>query len=84
MARFRLVELGDNDKVIKELYRSPMYPGDEWNKDFQKDNYNCLIEFNEVFDFIDYDNCPLLEFQITTDDKEWTFLSSPIEDYFNL
>ena len=35
MARFRLVELGDNDKVIKELYRSPMFPGDKWNKDFQ-------------------------------------------------
>ena len=51
---------------------------------FQEDNYKCLIEFNEKFDFYDYDNCPLLEFQITTDDKNWDFLSDPIEDYFNL
>ena len=32
MARFRLVELGDNNEIIKEHYCSPMYPGDKWNK----------------------------------------------------
>ena len=61
-----------------------MFPGDEWNKEFQEDNYKCLLDFNIKFDFIYYDKCPLLEFQITTDDKNWVFLSDPIDDYFNL
>ena len=37
MARFRLVEIDEDGNVIKEHYRSPMFPGDKWNKDFDKD-----------------------------------------------
>ena len=42
MARFRLVEIDDGGNVIKEHYRSPMFPGDKWNKDFDKDYTDCL------------------------------------------
>lgn len=85
MARFRLVEIDDNGNVIKEHYRSPMFPGDEWNKDFDKDYADCLWRFSDELHLVDYENCsPNLWTQITRDDKTWERLGDPIEDFYNL
>ena len=85
MARFRLVEIDDDGNVIKEHYRSPMFPGDKWNKDFDKDYADCLWRFSDELHLIDYENSsPYLCTQITYDDKTWKHMSDPIDDFYNL
>lgn len=84
MARFRLVDIDQNGNII-EHYRSPMFPGDEWNKDFDKDYADCLLYFSDDLHLVDYENAsPNLETQITYDDKVWDYMSDPIEDFYNL
>ena len=84
MAKFRLVLLDDYDEVTEVLYESRMYEGDRWNREFSKDNYDCLLKYNGIYNFVDYDNVPPMEFQIDEKgDGNWKFLSDPIVDYFN-
>ena len=84
MARFRLVDIDQNGNII-EHYRSPMFPGDKWNKDFDKDYTDCLWYFSDDLHLVDYENAsPNLETQITYDDKVWDYMSDPIEDFYNL
>lgn len=84
MARFRLIDI-DNDGNIIEHYRSPMFPGDKWNKDFDKDCADCLWYFSDDLHLVDYENAsPNLETQITYDDEVWDYMSDPIEDFYNL
>ena len=40
--------------LIKEHYRSPMFPGDKWNKDFDKDYADCLWRFSDELHLVDY------------------------------
>lgn len=85
MARFRLVELDDEGNVTKEHYRSPMFPGDKWNKDFDKDYADCLLGFSDELHLVDYENVPLgLYTQITYDDKTWEYMADPVDDFYNL
>lgn len=85
MARFRLVEIDDDGNVIKEHYRSPMFPGDKWNKDFDKDYADCLWRFSDELHLVDYENVPFgLYTQITYDDKTWEHMSYLIKDFYNL
>lgn len=65
MARFRLVDIDQNGNII-EHYRSEMFPGDTWNKDFDKDYADCLWRFSDELHLVDYENSsPNLETQIT-------------------
>ena len=85
MARFRLVEIDDDGNVIKEHYRSPMFPGYKSNKDFDKDYSDCLWKFSDELNLVDYEHSsPYLWTQITYDDKNWNYMSDPIEDFYNL
>ena len=84
MARFRLVEVNDEGEVVREYYRSPMFSGDKWNKEFQDDHAKCLWDFSKQLHFIDYELCPQVEFHITEDDKEWNYMSDPVDDFYNL
>lgn len=62
-----------------------MFPGDKWNKDFDKDYTDCLWYFSDDLHLVDYENAsPNLETQITYDDKVWDYMSDPIEDFYNL
>ena len=62
-----------------------MFPGDKWNKDFDKDYAYCLWYFSDDLHLVDYENAsPNLETQITYDDKVWDYMSDPIEDFYNL
>lgn len=84
MARFRLVDIDNNGNII-EHYRSEMFLGDKWNKDFDKDYADCLWYFSDDLHLVDYENAsPNLETQITYDDKIWEYMSDPIEDFYNL
>lgn len=84
MARFRLAEVNDEREIIKEHYRSLMFPGDKWNKEFQDDHTKCLWDFNKKLHFSDYEQCSQVEFHITEDDKTWEYMSDPVEDFYNL
>lgn len=85
MARFRLVDIDDNGNIIKEYYCSPMFPGDKFNKDFDKDYADCLWRFSDELHLVDYEHSsPYLWTQITYDDENWETMSDPIEDYYNL
>lgn len=84
MARFRLVETNEEGNVIREFYRSPMFLGDERNKEFRNNRIKCLQRFSKKLHFNDYDPCPQLELQVTYDDKEWSYLGSPVTEYYNL
>ena len=42
MARFRLVETNEEGNVIREFYRSPMFPGDERNKEFRNNRIHSI------------------------------------------
>jgi hypothetical protein len=84
VARFRLVDIDNNGNII-EHYRSEMFLGDKWNKDFDKDYADCLWYFSDDLHLVDYENAsPNLETQITYDDKIWEYMSDPIEDFYNL
>lgn len=84
MAKFRLVLLDDYDEVTEVLYESRMYEGDRWNREFCDDKFECLLKYNGIYNFVDYDNVPPMEFQIDEKgDGNWRFLSDPIVDYFN-
>ena len=62
-----------------------MFPEDKSNKDFDKDYADCLQRFSEELHLVDYENAsPNLESQITYDDKNWNYMSDPIEDFYNL
>ena len=83
--QFRLVRLDDNDNVVEVLYESKEYEPTDQFGEFGNDHYDVMMDFNAKYDFCDYDNCPLLEFQArrkSTGDK-WWFLSDPIDDYYN-
>jgi len=85
MVKFRLVLLDDNDEVTEVLYESKMYEGDRWGVDFSRDHLECLLKYNGIYNFVDYDNVPPMEFQIDEEGNNlWRFLSDPIVDYFNL
>lgn len=85
MARFRLVRIDDNGEIVREYYKSPMFPGDERNLGFMNDHYDCLWKFNEELHLRDYELAePNLEFHITYDDLEWEYFSDPIDDFYNL
>jgi hypothetical protein len=85
--QFRLVLTNDDDSVKEVLFTSKEYPPQSryGAGDFAKDNYNCLMEYNEVYDFNDWENVPPMEFQYrrkSTGDT-WWFLSDPVDDYMN-
>lgn len=85
MAKFRLVLLDDYNNVTEVLFESIMYEGDRWNRDFSEAKYECLLEFDAKYNFVDYDNVPPMEFQIDKNgDGNWKYLSDPIDDYYNL
>jgi hypothetical protein len=43
-----------------------------------------MMEFDNVFNYVDYDNVPPLEFQARRKGKdEWLYLSDPVDDFFN-
>ena len=84
--RFRLVLLNDDDTVKEVLFTSKEYaPTSGFGDEFGEEHYKVMMQFNEVYHFVDYDNVPPMEFQAqrkSTGDK-WWFLSDPIDDYYN-
>lgn len=85
MARFRLVEIDDNGIIMREHYRSPMFPGSKWNADFDKAYADCLWKFRDELHLIDYEkSSPYLQTQITYDDETWEYMSDPVDDFYNL
>ena len=59
-----------------------------WDRDFNDAQYKELLELDDMFNLVDYDNVPSIEFQrreaLNGVWGEWRFLSDPVEDYFNL
>lgn len=47
MARFRLVETDEEGNVVREFYRSPMFPGDERNEEFRNNRIECIQGFSK-------------------------------------
>ena len=85
--QFRLVLLNDDDTVKEVLFTSKEYPPQSINGagEFSKDHYECMMRYNGIYDFCNYDEVPPMEFQYrrkSTKDK-WWYLSDTIEDYFN-
>lgn len=83
--QFRLVELDDYNNVVKVHYLSKEYePTDQFGREFSDDHYKVMMEFDNVFNYVDYDNVPPLEFQARRKGKdEWLYLSDPVDDFFN-
>lgn len=84
LVQFRLVVLDNKDNVEEVVYESEEHKlCDGWNS--EDEMYHCLLTADERFDFDDYENVPLMEFQgRERGSKEWKYLSDPIEDWFNL
>lgn len=89
MQQFRLVQLDDYDNVIDVEYESEVFPSnDEFDPDFRQAKYDCLVEADNKYDFIDYENAPIMEFQRRVTDRKgtwghWRFLSDPVSDVYN-
>ena len=89
MQQFRLVQLDDYDNVIDIEYESEVFPSnDEFDHDFRRALYDCLVEADNKYNFIDYDNAPIMEFQRRVTDRNgvwgpWRFLSDPVSDVYN-
>lgn len=89
MQQFRLVLLDDYDNVIGVEYESEVFSGnDKFDHDFYQAQFNHLLKANGKYNFADYDNVPIMEYQRRVTNKngiwgEWKFLSDPIVDYMN-
>lgn len=90
MQQLRLVLLDDYDNVIDVEYESEVFPGNnKFDHDFRKAWFDCLIEADDKYNFIDHYNAPNMEFQRRITDKNgawsnWLFLSDPVVDVYNL
>ena len=84
----KILILLNNDDTVKEvLMESPLLEGDTryGSTPFTEAWYKTLWEYNDIYDFIDYNNVPPMEFQIREEGKdEWDYYSDPIDDFYNL
>ena len=78
--------LNDDDSVKEVLYTSDEFaPCCSFEQPLESEHYKVLMQFDAEYNFVDYDNCPPMEFQArrkSTGD-EWWFFSDPIDDFFN-
>lgn len=85
LIQFRLVILDEKDNVVDVLFTSKEYkPSSIFDKPFNEDVYECLMDAHQKYNFDDWENVPPMEFQARrkgTD--EWIYLSDPIEDFMN-
>lgn len=89
MQQFRVIRKNDNGDFESVIMESEVFPGNNWwDSDFSDAQYKELLELDDMFNLVDYDNVPSIEFQrreaLNGVWGEWVFLSDPIEDYFNL
>lgn len=85
--QFRLVLLNNDDTVKEVLMESPLLEGDTryGSTPFTEALYEILLEYHGIYDFIDYNNVPPMEFQIREEGKdEWDYYSDPIDDFYSL
>lgn len=89
MQQFRVIRNNDNGDFESVIMESEIFPGNsKWDHDFSDAQYRELLELDDMFHLVDYDNVPDIEFQrreaLNGIWGEWRFLSDPVEDYFNL
>lgn len=89
MQQFRVIRKNDNGEFESVIMESEVFPGNSlWDHDFSDAQYKELLELDDMFHLVDYDNVPDIEFQrreaLNGVWGEWKYYSDPIEDYFNL
>lgn len=89
MQQFRVIRKNDYGEFENVIMESEVFPGNSrWDYDFGEAKFNELMELDDMFHLVDYDNVPDIEFQrreaLNGVWGEWMFLSDPVEDYFNL
>lgn len=89
MQQFRVIRKNDNGDFESVIMESEVFQGNSrWDRDFSEAKFNELMELDDMFHLVDYDNVPDIEFQrreaLNGVWEEWRFLSDPVEDYFNL
>ena len=89
MQQFRVIRKNDNGDFESVIMESEIFPGNsKWDHDFSEAQFKELLELDDMFHLVDYDNVPDIEFQrreaLNGVWGEWQFLSDPVEDYFNL
>ena len=89
MQQFRVILKDDNDNFESVIMESEVFPGNNWwDSDFSDAQYKELLELDDMFNLVDYDNVPSMEFQrrvaLNGVWEEWKYYSDPVEDYFNL
>ena len=89
MQQFRVIRNNDKGEFESVIMESEVFQGNSrWDRDFSDSQYRELLELDDMFHLVDYDNVPDIEFQrrqcINGVWEAWKFLSDPVEDYFNL
>lgn len=89
MQQFRVIRKNDNGDFESVIMESEVFPGNNWwDSDFSDAQYKELLELDNMFNLVDYDNVPSMEFQrrkaLNGVWGEWKYYSDPVEDYFNL
>lgn len=84
--QFRLVLLNEDNTVKKELFVSDTYkPSSKYGGKFNTDLYDCMVRFDKIYDFSNWESVPNMEFQARRENSdEWIYLSNPIDDFMNL
>lgn len=89
MQQFRVIRKNDNGDFESVIMESEVFPGNNWwDSDFSDAQYKELLKLDSMFNLVDYDNVPSMEFQrreaLNGVWGELKYYSDPVEDYFNL
>lgn len=89
MQQFRVIRKNDNGEFESVIMESEVFHGNSrWDSDFGEAQYKELLELDDMFNLDDYENVPDIEFQRRVSLNgvwgEWSFLSNPIDDYYNV
>ena len=79
--KFRLVELDNGGRILKEYYRSLNIFNEE---DFNELKKKCIEKYSGLLDFHNIFSKRKFEIQKTEDNVSWKQYSNPVRDYYDI